>query len=147
MKKPAPRKKPRRKHHRSASLFNFVIGGIHTIAPVYLQPHTVMTEWRLFQIIGPDGRRTRHLVGCANWEGRVSSPLVALDLQTLVARTQSGRIYQLEGQSGRDSDADYVFDRWMSAVGCKAVRDVTAPLVKLRHMRQLDAQDIHATPI
>jgi len=106
---------------------------------VAVQPGTVMTSWRMFQVTGPDGSRSRHLVGRANREGRVSSPVVSLDLKTLMATTQSGRVYRLEGKPGRDGDADYVFDGWMRAVGCKAVRDVTAALVRLWHLRRLDS--------
>lgn len=94
-----------------------------------------MANWRLFQVCGATGGRTRHLVGRANYEGRVCSPIVQLDLQSLCATTGSGRIYQLEGPPGRDGDSDYVFGIWLSGIGATHCKDLTHALMRLRTMR------------
>ena len=83
---------------------------IHPIEPVSVQPFSVMTNWRVFQLRGPTGRRSRHLVGRAGGEGRVCSALASLDLLTLTAISGSGRFYRLPGPPGHDPDAQYVLD-------------------------------------
>jgi hypothetical protein len=113
----------------------FISGGIHAIDPVELQPATEMTRWSLYRVVGGDGKRTRHLVGRAEHEGRVCSAITRLDLQRLTARTQSGRVYELLGPPGRNSDGDYVFRRWLKLSGCSGVKNLTASLIRLRTMR------------
>jgi hypothetical protein len=110
-------------------------GVIHSIVPVDVQPVTVMIRWRLVQVRRADDRRTRHLVGRADEEGRVSSEIVKLDLQALAATTKSGRVYVLEGPPGRDGDAAYVFGRWLSRNGLPNPRDMTRALISLRGRR------------
>ena len=63
---------------------------IHLIAPITVQPITVMTHWRLFQVRSPQGGRTLHLVGRADGEGRVCSALVSIDAMALTAVSRSG---------------------------------------------------------
>lgn len=117
-------------------LIKMTDGSIHTIEPVDTQPRTVMTDWRLFQVHLPNGSRTRHLVGCADYEGRVCSSLVHLDLQALRMKTQSGRIYELAGPPGSDEDSDYVFGIWLRAVGAIHCRDLTRALMRLRTLHE-----------
>lgn len=104
---------------------------VHAIPPVWQEPVTVMTRWRLVQVLWPQGLRSRHLVGWADDEGRVCSAIVKLDVVALTAVTQSGRQYVLEGPSGFNADADWVFVRWYRYAGCVAKRDVSRALVKL----------------
>lgn len=42
--------------------------------------------------------------------GRCSTPVVALTPAAATAKTQSGRLYRLEGEPGQDPDAQYVFE-------------------------------------
>ena len=42
---------------------------IHPIESVSVQPFSVMTHWRIFQLRGPLGSRSRHLVGRARCSG------------------------------------------------------------------------------
>lgn len=110
---------------------------LHLIGPVFWQPFAVMTRWRLFQLRGPTGRRSRHLVGSADGEGRVCSALTNIDLVTLTAVSGSGRFYLLEGPPGHDPDAQYVWDAWTRFTGATHVRDITRALLRLRRMRRL----------
>ncbi|CPH56561.1 Uncharacterised protein [Burkholderia pseudomallei] len=88
----------------------------------------------------------RHFVGynLETRDGRVSTAIVALDVASRMGRTESGRIYVLEGRSGYHRDAEYVFDRVAAIIGDGAPwRDVTAELIPdcrvIRH-RSKDAK-------
>lgn len=107
------------------------ISSIHQIAPVATEPCTAMTRWRLMETTSLDGERSRHLVGQANGEGRVSTDIVKLDVPALRATTKSGRIYELQGPSGYDFDADYVFAFWMRVNSIDRSRDITPALLRL----------------
>lgn len=78
--------------------------------PVADQPEVKLTHWQIFRL--PDG--AAHAVGynVRDGEGRVSSELIALDLLGTRVRTRSGRIYQLVGDPGWHSDAEYVLGHW-----------------------------------
>ena len=109
---------------------------IHLIAPVLVQPLAVMTHWRLFQVRSPQGRRTRHLVGRVDGEGRVCSALVSIDVMALTAVSRSGRVYRLHQPTGFDPDAQYVWSVWLRATRSTHARDVTRSLLGLRRLRQ-----------
>lgn len=79
-----------------------VSGGVHAVAPVSDEPKTVLTRWSLREVTHHDGKRTRHLVGWAEYEGRMCSAIVSFDLATLRVTTTSGRQYHLEGPPGYD---------------------------------------------
>ena len=106
-------------------------GYIHRIVPVDIQPVTVMTCWRLVQVGCVRSKRTRHLIGRADGEGRVTSAIVNFNLHTLQATTKSGRLYVLEGPAGRDLDADYVFDLWLRGQGITCSTDITRALLRM----------------
>lgn len=108
---------------------------IHSIAPVLVQPSTVLSDWQLLQVRRSQGRRTRHLVGRADGEGRVCSALASIDLISLTAVSSSGRIYLLVGPPGHDLDADYVWFAWMHATQSSHARVMTRALLKLRSQR------------
>ena len=108
---------------------------IHKIPPVTLEPTMVMTHWRLFQLRGPSGRRSRHLVGRADDEGRVCSSLARLDIISLTAVSWSGRHYTLCGPPGFDPDAEYVFTAWLQFTKASNAKDMTRALQKLRRLR------------
>lgn len=55
---------------------------------------------------------TRHLVGIVDGFGRVCSPIQDFDPETMEVTTRSGKIYELCGEPGIASDAEYVFTRW-----------------------------------
>ena len=47
-------------------------------------------------------------------EGRVCSPVLEFDKQTMRGRTRSGRVYELVGPPGLNADALYVWNRWLN---------------------------------
>lgn len=105
--------------------------GLHAIEPISVEPLTPISQWALYVVTNAKGVRTRHLVGRANGEGRVSSPVKAIDVGTRTATTESGRRYRLIGDNGADVDADYVFSTWLRGTGLTVVRDVSMALDRL----------------
>lgn len=108
-----------------------VIGGIHSIQSVSMEPETSIRQWQMFVVRDTKGKRTRHLVGRADREGRVSSPIQALDFKARTAQSLSGRVYRLEGRSGCSRDGTYVFNRWLRGGARTIIREVTAVLERL----------------
>lgn len=112
-----------------------VTGGVHAIEPVAAEPETRISRWGLYLVTNAHGVRTRHLVGRANGEGRVSSPIKTIDVAERTATSQSGRLYRLIGNSGFDSDGCYVFNTWLRATQTTVVREVTPALQRLLNTR------------
>lgn len=133
IRKPRPNrfKAPAHKPRTRAALAARVSGGLHRPAPLRQQPHTPISRWQLFVVVGQNGGRTRHLVGCADGEGRVSSPIVAIDARTRTAKSASGRDYFLVGESGFDFTAGYVFQAWLQGTGTTVVRESSDALDRL----------------
>lgn len=77
------------------------------------QPNLSLARWSVMETQTGD----HHLVGynLDDREGRVSTAIVAFDPGSLKATTRSGRIYQLVGGSGYDSDGAWVWDNWSRA--------------------------------
>jgi hypothetical protein len=96
--------------------------------PVAQEPSYVLIRWRVVSIRG-----ALRLVGynLTNDEGRLSSRLVAIDVMSRAARTESGRIYVLEGPWGFDADAEWVLQGWLHRYGARSeeVHDYTQQLV------------------
>lgn len=85
---------------------------VHPATSVDQERVTEMVRWRYMRVRHPDGRRTRHLMGWVGYEGRVCSAIVSIDPHSRRLTTESGRVYQLVGPTGYDSDADWVWGRW-----------------------------------
>ena len=109
----------------------FVPGYVHQIESVQSQPQTILTHWQLIKVRDNDGMFSRHLMGRANGEGRVSTDIVSLDVVQLRATTCSGRVYVLE-RPGRDSDAVWIFSLWLKANQSTQHADQTGALLRLR---------------
>lgn len=111
-------------------------GGVHGIAPVSQEPATVLMNWRLFRVVWPDGRRTRHMIGrnARTDEGRVCSAIKRVDFNAFTFTTGSGRVYHLHGPAGHDHDADYVFGVWLEDIHGQA-SEITEPLMRLLRVR------------
>ena len=58
--------------------------------------------------------------------GRVSSPIVRFDIESMIGLTLSGRVYMLLGPQGIDSDAMSVWGVWSQANSIIGWQDVTA---------------------
>ena len=99
-------------------------------SPVSVEPEVVLVSWSVVEAQTGE----RHFVGyCVrNRQGRVSSAIKSFNLQTRQGVTRSGRIYLLEGEPGRDADADYVWERWAAVNGVTSTRDVTHEFVQSR---------------
>jgi hypothetical protein len=105
---------------------------VHETPPVCVEPDISLTRWSLYQVIWPSTERTRHLVGWALYEARVSTAVLRIDLERMTALTSSGRHYQLEGMPARDSDAQWVYGIWLDRSGCRHHRDMTRALMHTR---------------
>lgn len=93
-------------------------------ASVTQEPETQLTSWRVFEVTNESGRAT-HFIGYAGYEGRVSSPVQTYDPETKRGITRSDRVYELVGASGNNSDALYVWGRWLSLNHNPEHNDVT----------------------
>lgn len=100
---------------------------IWTPASVKDEPHTRLSQWSVFLVEGLDGddEKTIHFVGYTGYEGRVCSAVVEYDSSTKRGVTRSGRVYSLEGPSGINSDAVYVWNRWCRINNVDKAEDIT----------------------
>lgn len=84
---------------------------------VSVQPIVEMSHWSFRKATDEDGYTTKHLVGCVNGFGRVSSA-VEDTLEKDTIRTSSGRVYKLIGTPSKHMDAEYVWGVWLEANNC-----------------------------
>lgn len=100
---------------------------IWKIASVTDEPEVSLDSWRILET--KEG--TRHFVGEDRRDrtGRVSSAIVAFDLQTLRGQTLSGRVYQLSGKTAASDNADYVWKAWCKVNEVQSYSDVTKELL------------------
>jgi hypothetical protein len=96
-------------------------------APVNDEPGISLLQWSVLET--HDG--TRHFVGADERDltGRVSSEVVTFDRLTLRGQTRSGRIYQLIGQPGWSSNAEYVWKCWRKVNSVTSYTDITKQLL------------------
>jgi hypothetical protein len=87
------------------------------------EPQTRLLQWRVMKLSNGD----IHFVGRADWEGRVCSAVQTYDPETKRGVTRSGRVYELLGPSGYNTDAMYVWSRWcrINDVNSSDVVDIT----------------------
>ncbi len=121
---------------QEVDIHTVVSGGVWRTTPVSSTPQLVLTDWRVYAVpLLCDIGTTCHFVGWnqTEGEGRVSSPIVEFDLKTMRGRTQTGRVYELQGKSGWNSDAGYVWDNWKRLHGITdehEVVDMSAEILK-----------------
>ena len=112
---------------RSAAREDVRADGTWPARPVGEEPTSVLVRWRLVAVQGE-----LRLVGYnrTSGRGRLSSKIVGLDPVAREARTESGRVYTLEGQSGVDADGEWVLACWLRQEGVppEDVRDVSSQL-------------------
>jgi hypothetical protein len=85
--------------------------------PVDVVPTKNLDSWSIVKVVEANvGQESFefHIVGrdINECNGAVSSKIAEFDPHRMQAKTQSGRIYQLVGIPGHDSDADYVLRNW-----------------------------------
>lgn len=95
--------------------------------PVDEVPQIQLRSWKVYEVssdLWPE--KTRHFVGwnITEGEGRVSSSIVEFDKDTMRGRTASGRVYELIGQSGYNSDAAYTWNRWCKINSIDTIEEV-----------------------
>lgn len=98
---------------------------------VTIEPVTLLERWSVRLVHADfDGKGSSlHLVGWAGYEGRVCSPIQSWDAARRCGISRSGREYRLVGPSGRDVDAEYVWDCWIRRNGDPGWEDVTHQFV------------------
>jgi len=107
-----------------------IMGGVWKTNPVSTEPVIELVKWNVFAVLAPNGvDYDSHFNGynTSEYEGRVSSKIMAFDKETMIGTTRSGRQYRLTDLPGYDGDASYVRDRWLSInkLTEKDVTDVT----------------------
>lgn len=106
-----------------------ITGGIWATRPVAEEPSITLTCWKIIETI--EDEPSRHFVGYngAGREGRVSSPIITFDPETMRGVTHTGRVYQLQGLPGLNMDAEYVLNRWKAGYQVD-VKEITESIVK-----------------
>lgn len=101
---------------------------VYRSTPVDQTPAISLSRWSVYRIPHERGP-TDHFVGYndTEMEGRASSPIKEFDRLTGRGMTASGRIYELTGAPGKDSDGEYVWSHWkyINKVFDADVEDVT----------------------
>lgn len=107
---------------------------IYKPANVKTQPNVSLQNWSIRKVLEseyPELGESYHFVGRSihTHDGRVSSDIVSFDKDQKVGITGSGRVYSLEGESGRDMDGDYVWAMWTNMNKVTKWEDVTEQVV------------------
>jgi hypothetical protein len=91
------------------------ITGIHNVESVGEVPYILLTRWQVIRVEGEGD----HFIGYDEKlrEGRASTEIVKFNKKTMIGVTKSGRIYFLDGMTGRDDDATYVWEGWLTVNG------------------------------
>ena len=100
---------------------------------------TQISNWRFVAVKHSDCTVQRHLVGRVDSEGRLSTGVHSLNLQTMRATTASGRVYEVVGDPSDDEDAAYLYSKWLKYGGRTELKDLTGALLRLRRIQALDA--------
>lgn len=96
-------------------------------APVADEPFTYLTAWSVRRVSANiEGKGDSiHLVGWAEYEGRVSTAIQQYDQTLKQAISRSGRTYQLHGPPGHNRDAEYVWSWWLNYNGNPCWEDIS----------------------
>ncbi len=103
--------------------------------PILEQPTRTLDAWQVVEVPfdGNDQPWTQHLVGwrIEGGRGQVSSPVEAIDPVRRVARTRSGRVYELRHGPGLNADAFSTWCRWKARHGMADERDISDEVAAL----------------
>lgn len=108
--------------------------------PVDVEPEIHLRSWRMLQACFKDEYPTYHLVGTDDQKdtGRVSSPVIRIDLEKRVARTRSGRDYVLVGNYGRERSGDRTWVEWSKRNQVTGYGDVSYIITELmKHEKKI----------
>lgn len=97
------------------------------------EPEMSMYSWTAYEVqVAAFDEPTVHLAGYlgSSEGGRVTSAIESIDAGKRSVVTASGRVYQLVGRPGYNSDADYVWRRWLRLNDATLLRDATADFVE-----------------
>lgn len=103
--------------------------------PIYERPTRTLDAWQVVEVPfdGIDRPWTQHLVGwrVEGGRGQVSSPVETIDLARRLARTRSGRVYELRHGPGLNGDAFSTWCRWKAQHGLADERDISDEVAAL----------------
>ena len=107
------------------------------------EPIVELTEWSVYEVplYGVDAPWTRHFVGYAQELGlaQVSSAILMFDRDLGVGASASRRVFQLVGQSGRNSEGTGLWARWKALNGVQLDRDITPAFKDTNRTRRSSA--------
>ena len=117
---------------------------IWRVKPIAEVPEVILDNWTIFEVMTPlwPGK-TRHFVGynLGDREGRVSSAIVEFDVEKMLGKTRSGRVYKLAGHQG-DGSADglHTWGLW-----CRRNEVTECQVVGPEHLAEmeLNAGEVH----
>jgi hypothetical protein len=79
------------------------------------EPEATLKDWQILKVTFDDDTSSFHLNGrCQYHGGRFSTAIKEFNKDTMIAVTSSGRVYQLIGESGYNSDAAYIAGVWLT---------------------------------
>jgi len=79
------------------------------------EPRETIIKWSIYEATFEDNSKSRHLVGfIENQFGRATSAIEKWNAKSKEITTRSGRVYFLDGPTGYDGDANYVWGNWKS---------------------------------
>lgn len=105
------------------------------IGPITEEATRTLDAWMVVEVPFDGSERpwTQHLVGwrVEGGRGQVSSPMEVLDPQRRLAKTRSGRVYELRHGPGLNADAFTIWCRWKARHGLQDERDVSDEVAAL----------------
>ena len=91
---------------KKLNLAKIYANSIWSAASIDDQPEVSIGDWSIKQT-----DKGEYFVGTTNdGGGRVSTQIMEFDIEKMVGKTKSGRVYHLNGPSGYSSNGEYVWD-------------------------------------
>lgn len=107
---------------------------IWRVAPVTDEPEVKLSHWSIRESLseGSYAKGSRHFVGLteSRSSGRVSTPILEFDPVSCKGRTESGRVYELVGESGSHPDSNYVWGRFAYINGILEYKDISKEITQ-----------------
>lgn len=145
--------KAAKKRRRSIRWLTSILASVPNIWParsVSSEPQKWLHTWQIYKVVEAKAYPEffgYHFVGydVRGGHGAVSSKIEQFDPVTMCGVTQSGRVYQLVGTPGVNSDGQYTLASWILANEL-VMEDATEEFIQhykidLGHVRALDMRD------